>query len=54
VDELETYARAAASLADLEIDDEWWPGVVRHLTVLFERAALVEAFDLDEPPLPEP
>jgi hypothetical protein len=46
VDQLDTYARAAARLAGLEIDDGWWPGVVRHLTVLCDNAALVEAVDL--------
>jgi 1-carboxybiuret hydrolase subunit AtzG-like protein len=46
VDQLDTYARAAARLAGLEIDDAWWPGVERHLTVLLDNAALVEAVDL--------
>jgi hypothetical protein len=50
MDELETYARAAARVTDLEIDELWWPGVVRHLAVLFDRAALVEAVDLDAAP----
>ncbi len=50
MDELERYARAAARLSGLEIDDAWWPAVVRHLAVLFDRAALVEAVDLDPPP----
>jgi hypothetical protein len=55
VDELETYARAAAQLTGLEIEDAWWPGVVRHLRVLGENAARVEAVDLAEPGLgPEP
>jgi hypothetical protein len=49
VDELDTYARAAAALAGLEIQDAWWPGVVRHLTVLCDNAALVEAVDLQAP-----
>jgi hypothetical protein len=47
VDELETYARASASLSDLAIDDAWWPAVVRHLGVLFDRAGLVEALEID-------
>jgi hypothetical protein len=47
VDDLETYARAAARVTDLEIEDAWWPGVLRHLAVLFDRAALVEAVDLE-------
>jgi hypothetical protein len=50
LDELDTYARAAARLSDLEIDDLWWPGVLRHLAVLFDRAALVEGVDLDAAP----
>jgi hypothetical protein len=50
MDELETYARAAACVTDLEIEEVWWPGVVRHLAVLFDRAAVVEAIDLDAVP----
>ena len=36
------YARAAARAAGLTIDDAWWPGVVRHLGVLIDRAASLE------------
>jgi hypothetical protein len=50
VDELDTYARAAARLARLEIDEAWWPGVLLHLKVLCDNAALVEAIDLAGPP----
>jgi hypothetical protein len=46
VDELDTYARAAARLGRLEVDDAWWPGVLRHLDVLLANAALVEAVEL--------
>jgi hypothetical protein len=46
VDELEAYARACARLSDLEIEDAWWPAVVRHLGVLVDRAAVVEAANL--------
>lgn len=46
----DSYARAAAGLGGLEIDEAWWPGVLRHLAVLFEGAALVEAVNLDAPP----
>jgi len=46
VDELDTYARAAARLAGLEIRDAWWPGVIGHLAVLCDNAALVEALDI--------
>jgi len=46
VDELDTYARAAAGLAGLEIREAWWPGVRRHLKVLLDNAALVEAAGL--------
>jgi hypothetical protein len=49
VDELETYARAAAQLTNLEIEDPWWPGVVRHLRVLCDNAARVEAVELAGP-----
>jgi hypothetical protein len=52
VDELETYARAAARLSRLEIEDAWWPAVRRHLGVLMDRAALVAAVDLAPPPPP--
>jgi hypothetical protein len=52
VDELETYARATAGINRLHIDDAWWPSVLRHLGVLFDRAALVEAFDPGAPPPP--
>ena len=44
--ELEAYARAAAVMAGLEIDEQWWPSVVRHLAALMERASTVESFDL--------
>jgi hypothetical protein len=44
-DDLEGFARAAATLADLEIDEAWWPAVVRHLDVLVERASEVASFD---------
>jgi hypothetical protein len=49
VDELETYARAAARQTGLTIDEAWWPGVVRHLGVLLDRAALVAAVDVQAP-----
>ena len=49
MDELETYARAAAQLLGLKIEEAWWPGVVRHLRVLRDNAARVEAVDLAEP-----
>jgi len=48
VDELDTYARAAARLASLEIEEAWWPGVLRHLRVLCDNAAMVEAIDTTE------
>ena len=35
-------------LAALEIDEAWWPGVLRHLRVLIDNAALVEAVDTTE------
>jgi hypothetical protein len=50
MDELETYARATARVTDLEIEEVWWPGVVRHLAVLFDRAALVDAVDMNAVP----
>ena len=50
MDELDTYARAAARLAALEIDEAWWPGVLRHLEVLCDNAALVEAVELTPEP----
>jgi hypothetical protein len=54
VDELETYARAAARLTGLTIDEAWWPGVARHLGVLLDRAALVAAVAVEAPPPQEP
>jgi len=48
VDELDAYARAAAGLAALEIEEAWWPGVLRHLKVLIDNAAMVEAIDTKE------
>lgn len=39
---IEAHARAAAALAGLTIEDAWWPGVLRHLTVLIEQGRLVE------------
>jgi hypothetical protein len=50
VDDLDTYARAAAHLSGLEIEEGWWPGVLRHLAVLVDRIALVETVDLDAIP----
>jgi Protein of unknown function (DUF4089) len=49
VDELDAYARAAARLGRLEIDEAWWPGVLRHLGVLCDNAALVETVDIAAP-----
>jgi hypothetical protein len=43
--DLDGYARAAALATGLTIDDAWWPGVVRHLGVLIERAASLECND---------
>jgi hypothetical protein len=47
--EVEAFARAAAAALGLAIDDEWWPGVVRHLGVMLSRAAAVECFHLELP-----
>ncbi|MDQ1356273.1 MAG: 1-carboxybiuret hydrolase subunit AtzG-like [Acidimicrobiaceae bacterium] len=46
--DLDGYARAAALAAGLTIDGAWWPGVVRHLGVLLERAASLECNDDDD------
>ncbi len=48
--ELDGYARAAALVAGLPIDDAWWPSIVRHLGVLMAHAASLEA--QDDPWLP--
>ena len=48
-DDLEDYARSAALAAGLEIDDAWWPTVVRHLGMLMEATESVET---NEAPLP--
>ncbi len=37
--DVESYARAAATMVGITVDDDWWPSVVRHLTVMLERAA---------------
>jgi hypothetical protein len=49
-DDLEDYARSAARAAGLEIDEAWWPTVVRHLGALMKRA---ESLERDEVPLPD-
>ena len=51
---LKAYARAAALLLGLEIDDAWWPAVFRHLDVLIQRAASLEdgGFALPDDPAP--
>jgi len=48
------YARAAARLAGLTVDDAWWPSVIRHLTVLLERAGSLEAEGIELPDDPGP
>lgn len=50
--DVEGYARTAARLAGLVIDDSWWPAVVRHLGVLLERAASLETVPLPADPGP--
>jgi phage tail tape-measure protein len=52
--EVESYGRAAARAAGLDIDEAWWPAVARHLAVLLERAASLdeEAIDLPDDPAP--
>lgn len=44
------YAKAAALAAGLEVDDAWWPGVIRHLGALLARAASLEGIDLPDDP----
>ncbi len=51
---LEAYARAAALLWGLEIDDAWWPGVLHHLDVLIERSASLEDGPVSLPDDPAP
>lgn len=50
----ERYARAAAGAAGLAIEEAWWPGVVRHLSALLDRAASLDdaAIDLPDDPAP--
>jgi hypothetical protein len=50
----EDYARAAARLIGLAIDDAWWPAVARHVAVLLDHAAGVEAAASDLPADPAP
>lgn len=47
--DLEGFARAAARVAGLEIDEAWWPGVVGHLGILLARSASLESAELDLP-----
>jgi transcriptional regulator with GAF, ATPase, and Fis domain len=49
VSEIEHYARAAGAAAGLAIDEAWWPGVVRHLEAILERAASLEGGPVDLP-----
>jgi hypothetical protein len=50
--DLDAYARAGAAVAGLSIDEAWWPAVLRHLGILLDHAAVVEAFDSGENPAP--
>jgi hypothetical protein len=40
-DQIACYARAAAELQALSIREEWWPAVLRHLTILLGQSDLV-------------
>lgn len=51
---VERYARGAAHAAGITVDDAWWPGVVRHLGVLLERAASLDVNGVDLPDDPAP
>jgi len=53
-DELEDYARSAARVAGLDIDEAWWPNVLRHLGALLERAESLETDEIPWPPEPAP
>jgi hypothetical protein len=49
VSDIERYARSAAAAAGLAIDEAWWPGIVGHLGAIMERAATLEAGEVDLP-----
>lgn len=40
-DQLRLYAHAAAEVQGLGIEDDWWPAVLRNLTVLLGQSDLV-------------
>jgi hypothetical protein len=44
-EDVESYARGAARLRGLSIDEAWWPGVLRHLTLLLDLGDDVESHD---------
>jgi hypothetical protein len=52
--DVEEYARAAARVMGLDIDDAWWLAVRLQLATLLELAAVLEAADIDWtlPPAP--
>lgn len=45
--DVDVYARSAAHLTGLSVDDAWWPGVRRHLATLLDHAALLETNDIN-------
>jgi hypothetical protein len=54
LEDIDHYARVAAALTGLTIEEAWWPGVRRHLGILFEHAAALDAFALDGGETPAP
>lgn len=47
--ELQQYARAAAAMAGLAIDEAWWPGVIGHLGALMHRVESLASAELELP-----
>lgn len=44
-EQLALYARHAADLLDVEVEDDWWPGVLSYLALFLSRADIVAAAD---------
>jgi hypothetical protein len=44
--EIAAFAKAAAAAAGIPVDDSWWPGVERYLTLFLTRTDVVLAADL--------
>jgi Protein of unknown function (DUF4089) len=52
--EIGAYARAAARMSGLDIDEEWWPSVCAHLGTLLEHAAGLDSPEQESGESPAP